>query len=162
MKMRTWNQVLIGLMAMGGVGLAGPVFAGGDKKGEEAAGKEFKTMDANGDKKLTVDEHAAGARKMFETMDANKDGKVTGDECEAASEKMGHHKGKAEMSAAEKIKVCDSNGDGVLAAEEHATCAKTMFEKMDTNKDGQLTRTELTTGHHRMMHKDAAHHESAR
>jgi Ca2+-binding EF-hand superfamily protein len=156
MKTRTWNQVLIGLTAVGGIGLAVPAFAGGDKGEGGDAKHVFKMMDTNGDKKVTVDEHAAGARKMFETMDANRDAKVTVDECEAAHKKMGHHKGKHEMSAAEKVKACDTNNDATLSADEHATCAQTTFASMDTDKDGALTRAELTTGHARMMHKDAA------
>jgi Ca2+-binding EF-hand superfamily protein len=158
---RTWNQVFIGLMAVGGIGLAAPAFAGGDKgvhKGEGSAEHAFKMMDTNSDKKVTLEEHTAGSRQMFATMDADKDGRVTVQECEAAQEKMGHHKGKAEkkeMSAAEKIKFCDTNNDAALTADEHASCGRTTFERMDANKDGALSQAELTSGHARMMHKDA-------
>jgi hypothetical protein len=161
MKTRTWNQVFVGLMAVGGIGLAAPAFAGGDKghKGE-GADRVFKMMDTNGDKKITVEEHTAGGRQMFATMDANKDNKVTVEECEAAEQKMGGHhgkakEGKAELSAAEKIKACDTNNDASLTAEEHAACGQMMFERMDTNKDGALSRAEVTSGHARMLHKDA-------
>jgi hypothetical protein len=40
---------------------------------------------------------------------------------------------KADLSSAEKIKVVDTNGDGVLTAEEHAAGSKRMFDKMDTD-----------------------------
>ena len=40
------------------------------------------------------------------------------------------------MSAAEKIKVVDGNGDGVLTAAEHEAASKKMFQKMDANRDG--------------------------
>ena len=57
------------------------------------------------------------------------------------------------MSSAEKIKVIDTNGDGALSAEEHAAGSKMMFEKMDTDKDGFLTKAEMTAGHHKLMKK---------
>ena len=81
---------------------------------------------------------------MFETMDGNKDGKVTAAEMEAAHQRItGRKATKSDMSAADKIKVVDTNGDGVLTAEEHAAGSRAMFEKMDTNKDGFLTKDEL-------------------
>jgi Ca2+-binding EF-hand superfamily protein len=138
---------------------------------------QFQMMDANGDGKVTPEEHAAGAKKMFEMMDADKDGKVTAAEMDAAHEHMmGQRDGKNDgvtepksaaktavknapekhgMSAAEKIKVVDGNGDGVLTAEEHAAGAKKMFEKMDTDHDGSMTKDELAAGHAKMMHKAA-------
>jgi EF hand len=57
------------------------------------------------------------------------------------------------MSAADKIKVVDSDGDGILTAEEHAAGSRAMFEKMDTDKDGFLTQDELAAGHASMMKK---------
>jgi Ca2+-binding EF-hand superfamily protein len=118
----------------------------------------FQKMDANADGKISVDEHAAAAKTMFETMDANKDGKVTAAEMEAAHEKIvgkaaaGKDKGK-QMSAAEKLKVVDTNGDGALSAEEHLAGSKAMFDKMDGNHDGFLTKPELEAGHDKLMRK---------
>ncbi len=141
--------------------LGSPVaFAGGDH-----GAAEHKTMDADGDGKVSADEHATAARKMFTMMDGNRDDKVTADEMTAAQDKMhagkdtnkdtnkDKKKGKA-MSSADKIKVVDSDGDGVLTAEEHAAGSKMMFGKMDTDKDGFLTAAELDAGHARMMKGD--------
>jgi Ca2+-binding EF-hand superfamily protein len=47
----------------------------------------------------------------------------------------------------------DTNGDGVLTADEHAAAARTMFDKMDTDHDGYLTKAELKAGHEQYMHK---------
>ena len=131
------------------IGLAVPAAAyAGDKAGHEA--EMFKAMDTNADGKLSPDEHAAGAKKKFEEMDANKDGKVTAEEMTAAREKKGKP-AKPGMTSAEKIKVIDTNGDGVLSAEEHANGAKTMFAKMDTDADGALTSQEVSAGHAKLM-----------
>jgi hypothetical protein len=59
------------------------------------------------------------------------------------------------MSAADKIKAVDSNGDGALTAAEHEAGAKKMFAKMDSNKDGFLSKAELTEGHAKLMPKTA-------
>ena len=49
----------------------------------------------------------------------------------------------------------DTDGDGILSAEEHAAGSRSMFEKMDTDKDGFLTKSELAAGHASMMKKPA-------
>src|SRR5688572_17793783 len=154
MKMLRLPHVVVALTSV--CAFSWPAQAFHDKHGAGMA--HFAAMDADADGKVTPDEHAAGARKMFETMDANKDGKVAADEMEAAHAQMAGDKAKKmahgkEMSAAEKIKVVDTNGDGVLTAEEHTAGARTMFDKMDSNKDGSLTKGELKAGHMKMMRK---------
>ena len=111
-------------------------------------------MDTNEDGKVSAEEHARTSRKMFVTMDANADGKVTAAEMNAAYQRVtGKQARKTDMSAADKIKVIDSDGDGILTAEEHAAGSRTMFENMDTNKDGFLTKDELAAGHAQMLQK---------
>jgi Ca2+-binding EF-hand superfamily protein len=166
----TRNRVVLGLglVAAGGLALASPAFAGGDKgeKGEKKQAfieREMRMMDTNGDQRLSADEHAAGARRMFEQMDTNKDARVTAEEMRASyaairGEAAKPEKAeKVEMAVTEKIKTIDTNGDGALSAEEHANGARTMFGLMDTSKDGTLSKEELTSGHARLMQK---HHDN--
>lgn len=115
---------------------------------------EFAKMDINKDGRISSDEHAAGAKQMFDAMDANNDGDVTTAEMDAAHERVtGAKANRAEISAAEKIKVIDKGRDGILSAAEHATGSQAMFKKMDTNKDGYLSRDELEAGHANMLKK---------
>ena len=137
---------------VGGVMLASLAFGAGPKAGKPDA--EFTAMDINKDGKVSAEEHGRACRKMFVTMDANADGKVIAAEMDAAYQRVtGKKARKTDMSSAEKIKVIDTDGDGILTAEEHAAGCRAMFEKMDTDKDGFLTKDELAAGHAQMMKK---------
>lgn len=121
-----------------------------------AVDAQFAKMDVNKDGRVAADEHAAGAKQMFDTMDADGNGKVTASEMHAAHERVsGKKPDNSDMSAAEKIKVVDSNDDGVLTSAEHALGSRTMFQKMDSNKDSSLSQEEFVAGHAQMMKKPA-------
>ena len=94
---------------------------------------------------------------MFEKMDANGDGRVTAAEMTAAHQKItGKKPEKGEMTAVEKIKTMDTNGDSVLTVEEYAAGSQWMFQQMDTDHDGYLTKAEVKAGHQKFMPKKAA------
>lgn len=127
--------------------------AGGDKH------DQMTMMDDNGDGKITEAEHAAGAKSMFGRMDANADGKVTAAEMDAAHKGKGmdHDKPGKGMSSSAKIAKLDTDGDGVLTAEEHAAGAKKMFSRMDADGDGNLTAAEWKAGHDKEMRTASDH-----
>lgn len=140
---------LVASMVLGG---CGAVSAQTTAMKTDPVAHEMKAMDSNGDGRISAQEHAAGVGRMFETMDADKDGRVTASEMQAAHGKVTGGKAAAgEMSAAEKIKTIDTNGDGVLTAAEHEAGARRMFEHMDADKDGFLTKDELAAGHSMKM-----------
>lgn len=126
-----------------------------DTRGK-AALSDFDGMDADRDGRVSAAEHAAATKKMFEMMDANRDGKITAAEMDAAQEKVTGKKAAGDgMSAADKIKVIDTDRDGSLSAGEHAAGSKSMFARMDANKDGYLSREEWSTGHAALMKRAA-------
>ena len=147
------RKLLLGSIAFGACALASSLAMAMSHTKDE---KEFAMMDTDKDGKVSAAEHAAGAKAMFEKMDANKDGKVTADEMTAAHKAVtGHAARKSDMSSADKIKAVDSDGDGVLTADEHAKASEAVFAKMDADKDGFLTKKEMAAGHAAMMAKPA-------
>ena len=130
------------------------VASAADHPSEDLVDAQFKTMDTDGNGRVSPDEHAAGAKKMFDAMDANKDGTVTIAEMDTIHKNIpGKQPKGSELSSVEKIKAVDKNGDGLLSAEEHADGSRKMFSKMDTDRDGFLSRAELTAGHEKMLKK---------
>jgi len=114
----------------------------------------FAAMDANSDGRISDAEHATATRKMFIEMDADKDGKVTAAEMEAAHVKVtGKPARKGDKSAVEKIRAIDTDGDGMLTAEEHGAGARKIMLVMDTDKDGFLSPAELKAGQAAMLKK---------
>jgi Ca2+-binding EF-hand superfamily protein len=114
---------------------------------------ELQMMDTDKDGKISQAEHSVGAKAMFSAMDYDKSSEVTAAEMDSA-QKSTTPTGKmppGQMTSAEKIKVVDADGDGNLSAEEHAAGARSMFTKMDTDKDGALTLAELESGRKMML-----------
>ena len=123
--------------------------------GASAGDDQMPTMDADNNGAISAAEHSAGARQIFDTMDADRDGRVTAAEIDALRASMSSgDAAKPQMSSAEKIRVIDTDGDGVLTAAEHDGGARAIFTKMDTNGDGSLTEAELQAGHAALMQKN--------
>jgi len=118
-----------------------------DQSGKHSPEAMFKMMDTDGDGLVSRTEHAAHGKQMFIDADSNHDGMVTLTEMTAACAKMnGDMPDKDELSAAEMIKMHDTNMDGQLSAAEQTAGCDDMFAKMDTNGDGQLSQAEFKAG----------------
>ncbi|HJW45913.1 MAG TPA: hypothetical protein VJ484_05435 [Lysobacter sp.] len=48
---------------------------------------------------------------------------------------------------ADKFKAMDTNGDGMISANEHASGVRAMFDRMDANRDGNVTTAEMDASH---------------
>ena len=104
---------------------------------------KMQMMDTNKDGQVSASEHAAGAKSMFGRMDADGDGSVTAAEMDASQKSMPGHSGTHGMSAADKIRMIDADRDGVITASEHDKGSSNMFERMDSNGDGNLSFEEM-------------------
>lgn len=143
---------LAGLVSAGSLAVSSAAFAVTPQSG--ALNAEFKRMDTDRNGRISGAEHTAGAKWMFEMMDANRDDKVTAREMTTAQRRVTGRKPKnGDMSSAAKIKVVDTDGDGVLSKQEHTAGSDMMFALMDTSKDGSITRAELAAGHASMLRK---------
>jgi Ca2+-binding EF-hand superfamily protein len=152
--MITIRKLVLACIAVSAGLVASSAIAGDDKADVD---KKFAEMDTNKDGKISSAEHGVGAKAMFDKMDSNKDGKVTAAEMKASHKAItGRAWKKGDMSAADKIKSLDTNGDGALSAEEHATGTMLVFAQMDADSDGSLTKEEMAAGHAAMMKKPPA------
>jgi Ca2+-binding EF-hand superfamily protein len=156
----TVKNITIGI---GATGLAALLCLGAarDARANEDVDAKFQMMDKNGDGKISKDEHEDAAEEKFKRMDTNHDDKLTAAEMDAAHEKMmgkaGERAGgKARLSSSEKIKMIDTNHDGVVSEDEFEESSKMMFEKLDADKDGYVTKAELKAGHDKMMDKGSS------
>lgn len=122
------------------------------------AKKMFTKMDSNKDGSVTAAEMDAAHPTMKHHKDKqdattaqHQDGQDKENAADKSYDKDAKMSGGKMMSSSEKIAKMDTNGDGRMSAEEHATGANKMFTKMDTDSDGNLTAQELREGHRTMM-----------
>ena len=153
-------------------GLAGAAIAqapapGADPMGDKTvtkaeaqakAAEMFAKMDVNKDGKLDQADRAAHRTEMFDRLDANKDGNVSREEFAAAHQrkagdakaagerKTGEHRmgkrGGDHMGGRMMLQMADANKDGAVSRDEMTAAHARMFDMADANKDGQLTPAE--------------------
>jgi Ca2+-binding EF-hand superfamily protein len=149
MKQLKLKGVAIGVALFGGLAWSATAPAD-DTVDATPVVAELKATDTNGDGKLSPKEYAAGAKQTLDDMDANNDGKVTVAEMKAA-EARAEKTGAGEMSAAEKIRAMDRNGDGAVGEVERASAVTRMFEALDTDADGFASKAELAAGYEKLL-----------
>ena len=111
-----------------------------------------------GQRMISAQQHATGARMMFERMDADGDGYVTAAEMDAFRPMMGAAQGRAAgtpmgsgmMVMPATMGMIDSDRDGSISAQEHAAAAKAKFDRLDVDGDGRITAAEWSAAHQAM------------
>ncbi|WP_421567447.1 EF-hand domain-containing protein [Stenotrophomonas sp. PD6] len=106
----------------------------------DTAAQRFAALDKNHDGRVSEDEYDAAA--LFRTLDADHNYRVTVEEMQAL---LGPDRD-GRLTAADRIRVADLNGDGELSQEEVERVAEMRFQSLDTNHDDQLTLAELQVG----------------
>jgi len=101
----------------------------GKSKGKK---HNFLDKDANGDGKVSMAEFKAFATKEFPNKDTNGDGKVTSDECPI----------KVTSDECPMFDKFNTDGNDFLSKEEFFKGHTMMFNKMDKNNDGFVTKLE--------------------
>ena len=177
------------------IGVSGMAAAQGDCKGggngehKGHGAHMFERLDTNKDGKITRAESKKLADERFTSMDTNKDGAIVEAEIKAAHEKMraewqkkqsanksgdksadepsrkgpghgahhGHHKGPGPGGFFAKL---DTNKDGKVTRAEADVAETTRFNKFDKNADGAVTREEAQSAHEDMKKARAAKKEA--
>ncbi len=104
------------------------------------AAERFATLDRNADGEVSKDEYDGTA--LFQALDADNNNRVTVEEVQAF---LGPDRD-GQLTAADRIRVADLNGDGELSDEEVRRVVEMRFQSLDTNHDEVLTLSELQSG----------------
>lgn len=145
-------------IGFGAAGLAAMLCLGSarDARAYEDAEAKFQKLDKNGDGKISEDEFEESAEAKFKMMDTNGDEKLSVAELSAARDSMGGKASdKLQATAAEKVKMMDTNHDGVISEDEFEESSKMMFQKLDADHDGYVTKAEMKAGHEKMKAEGA-------
>ncbi|MEI6654531.1 MAG: hypothetical protein WCP45_07165 [Verrucomicrobiota bacterium] len=106
----------------------------------------FAALDTNGDGVID-DKELASASESLKKLDKNHDGKLTPDEVQPAprgERRAGAQPNTAADAMVARLMQFDKNGDGKLAKDELPERMQALFEKGDLDKDGFLSKEELT------------------
>lgn len=117
---------------------------------EARAGQMFDRMDANKDGRVDAADRAARQAAMFDRIDADKNGQISREEFTAHHAAMGQgregqrmgHRGKRGDHHAGMMGRGMMGADGQATRAEFTAAALARFDRMDANKDGQVTAEE--------------------
>ncbi len=100
------------------------------------SGYRFERLDKDQNGKLTLEEMQTGKLERWLKADANNDGFVSRDEVA----KLRRNRG------AKRFMRKDLNNDGLLSRDEVPRMPQAIFDRLDTDKDGSLSLSELANG----------------
>lgn len=124
-------------------GAVGAMAAEGSMPGGERRAEAFRSLDADGDGRVTRAEMAARGMERFAEADTDSDGRLTAEELAAfAAARSGERQ--AERTA-RMIRRLDADGDGALSAGEWADRPgpARMFDRLDADADGGISAEEF-------------------
>ena len=100
----------------------------------------FKKADQNEDGFITIDEVPEDKKQNFKLADANEDGKVTKEELQATLAKVDYDNGGPFKRMFTQL---DKDGNGTISKKEAPEKLSKIFNRVDTDNDGELSMTEL-------------------
>lgn len=113
-------------------------FAERGRRGHRGGGHHLTRADANNDGAITREEFLARPTQMFERLDANNDGVISEAERPQRRER-GERQARGERRERPNF---DANNDRQISRDEFAAMGAGMFERLDANSDGRVTRAE--------------------
>lgn len=175
------KKLTIGL-SVAALALAGTAYAASDEASQSRpdrnatvtraeaqahAAQMFARMDANKDGKLDAADREARHAAMFDRIDTNKDGQISREEFSAmhrsdgkrggpeGRHRMGDRGGKGWGHHGGMMKG-DGDQDKAITQAEFTAAALQRFDRMDANKDGQVTKEERQAGRSAMREQRKA------
>ncbi len=141
------NYFITGVVAISLLTGAGAALAQDKQGGKRGMGPmmfEFSEVDTNGDGKLSKDEMAAHAKARFDAVDTDGNGKLSAAEMAVAAKKKQEDR-RAKMMT-KMIERMDADKDGELSFDEmpgQQSRADKMFSRLDKDGDGAISEEEL-------------------
>jgi len=109
----------------------------------------FDSVDTNGDGIITREEFLAGRERLFARLDRNGDGYI--DNQDMSGRLAGRQK--AQDRLAELVTRLDKDGDGRVSKTEFVDGATPLFDRADTDHNGQLSREEVAAAKQRIAER---------
>jgi Ca2+-binding EF-hand superfamily protein len=109
---------------------------------QDASGRVFQRIDANGDGVISKDEIVAARDRRFQRLDKNRDGMIDRDEVDAARDAIMDRADAAQARLGNAWRRMDANGDGKVSEEEFRASTP-LFDLVDRNGDGKLSADEI-------------------
>jgi hypothetical protein len=150
---------LAAAMALGATGFALAERGDHARMGMEGrgpmAGLDFAALDADGDGKITKEEMQAPRAARLAALDADGDGKISLEELKADHLRQATER--ADQRAQRMMAAMDADGDGMLTAAEllAGPGPGMMFDRVDTDGDGAISKAEADAIRDRMADRMA-------
>ena len=124
------NRLSLAVLAAAGLAVTVPAAA------------QMGQADPFGDATIARTDAEASTLKRFDTLDVDHDGSLSPAEMAAARPGMGPRQGDRPRRGGGMGPMADANGDGKVSREEFAAMQLRMFDRMDADHDGKLTKPE--------------------